>query len=657
MSRLIPFAVLAAFAFTAGAHPPQFHDQPAGPFTTRQDTLAVPPPVASDAFQFVIYGDRTGGVPAGLKVLDQAVADTNLLDPDLVMTVGDLIQGYNETPQWLDQAAEYRGIMDKLHMRWFPVAGNHDVYWRGQGDPPQGQHEGNYEKHFGPLWYSFRHKNAGFICLYTDEGDPATNLKNFSVPALQRMSGEQLDFLKEALEQLADVDHVMVFLHHPRWLSNYDGGNWHVVEKMLTDAGNVTAVFAGHIHHMRFDQSAVPAEVHRGGIDYYTLATTGGHLAAEIPDAGWLHHLNVVTVRPERITVASLPVGAVYDPKTFDDAFVSRVETAMRISPRRVDGEIALRADGSAAGEVTYRVKNVSDVPIDWTMAITNANGWRISPDHEHGQLAAGKTLTLTVAAFRAAGELADVRVPEVELTGELITETARVRLPPVATPLRLRPSVLPADLMVADQNRAVRISADDDAVRLDSSEFKLPQGPMTLEAFIQPDQTAGYVGVIAKTQNSDYALFLDEGVPVFSLHVGGAYRNVEGGDKLPTDRMSHIAAVYDETHLTLMVDGKPVGQVPASGPRRENELPLYLGADPDAGGRPTRGFRGLIDEVRISKVARYADVFQPVARHQPDDATVLLIHADQQVGPFLIDHSSSGAVAMMGPGAVLETP
>ncbi len=83
------------------------HDAPPSVFSTRSAAKVIAPTVAEDGFQFIVYGDRTGGVPAGLKVLEQAVADTNLLDPDLVMTVGDLIQGYNETPEWLEQADEY----------------------------------------------------------------------------------------------------------------------------------------------------------------------------------------------------------------------------------------------------------------------------------------------------------------------------------------------------------------------------------------------------------------------------------------------------------------------------------------------------------------------------------------------------------------------
>ena len=306
--------------------------------TTRDSPVVLPPPeMGDDAFHFVVFGDRTGGVPAGLKVLEQAVADTNLLDPDLVMTVGDLIQGYSDAPPWLAQMREYKTIVDRLNMEWYPVAGNHDIYWRGQTRAPAGHHEANYEKHFGPLWYSFRHKNAGFVVLYSDEGDKQTNLKAFDVGALQNMSEEQLAFLDKALADLRDADHVFVFLHHPRWIGGgYRGCNWPVVEKKLIDAGNVSAVFAGHIHHPRYDKADRKSDSEQndlgqdkssstqGGIEYYTLGATGAHIQADIPDAGYLHHFNMVTVRKDRITVAALPVGSVIDPKQFTPEFLQR---------------------------------------------------------------------------------------------------------------------------------------------------------------------------------------------------------------------------------------------------------------------------------------------------------------------------------------------
>ena len=147
-------------------------------------------PVEDEAFLFAIFGDRTGGPAEGITVLADAVEDVNLLEPDFVMTVGDLIDGYNEEPQWLAQMREFKTTMNGLLMPWFPVAGNHDVYWRGRGTRPEGEHEGNYEMHFGPLWYAFEHKDSMFIVLYTDEGDPVNGNKAFGRPESQRMSPE-----------------------------------------------------------------------------------------------------------------------------------------------------------------------------------------------------------------------------------------------------------------------------------------------------------------------------------------------------------------------------------------------------------------------------------------------------------------------------------
>ena len=72
----------------------------------------------------------------------------------------------------------------------------------------------------------------------------------------------------------------------------------------LVEAGNVRAVFAGHIHRMRHDGF-------RDGIEYVTLATTGGSQNGRSPSAGYLHHFHMVTVREDRISLAALPVSGI----------------------------------------------------------------------------------------------------------------------------------------------------------------------------------------------------------------------------------------------------------------------------------------------------------------------------------------------------------
>ena len=124
-------------------NPPHPRSAAGDRFTTDRTGAALALPVEDEAFSFVVFGDRTGGPAKGVSILADAVRDVNLLEPDLVMTVGDLIDGYNQSDKWLVQMREFKGIMDRLLCPWFPVAGNHDIYWRGPKSvkKPAGEHE------------------------------------------------------------------------------------------------------------------------------------------------------------------------------------------------------------------------------------------------------------------------------------------------------------------------------------------------------------------------------------------------------------------------------------------------------------------------------------------------------------------------------------
>ena len=355
--------------------------------TSRKSDVTLALPQENDVFSFVIFGDRTTGKPEGVSILADAVHEANLIEPDFVINIGDMVQGYNATELWLEQMREYRGIMDELKCPWFPVAGNHDMYWRGD-DKPFREHEEDYEKHFGPLWYAFEHKNSWFIVLFTDEGHPETGEKNFRKPECQVMSDEQFNWLKATLEKTKGADHVFVFQHQPRWLGgeNY-GKSWEPVHKLLAEAGNVRAVFAGHIHYMRYNV--------KDGIEYYTLATTGGNLNAEsVAEAGYLHHFNQVTVRKNQIGMITIPVGAAFDPRSIDKQ--SQADLLALHRKQYEAASVSGVLDGwSISGTASLAVKNTVKSPIEVTATIADADSrWNFESQESTFRLEPGEEQT-----------------------------------------------------------------------------------------------------------------------------------------------------------------------------------------------------------------------------------------------------------------------
>tara|TARA_B100001059_G_scaffold43862_1_gene36176 strand:+ start:2872 stop:4248 length:1377 start_codon:yes stop_codon:yes gene_type:complete len=380
-------------------------------------------PAEEDAFMFAVFGDRTGGPATGITVLREAVADVNLIEPDFVMTVGDLIDGYNETAEWNRQMQEFTSSMDALLMPWFPVAGNHDVYWRGEGERPVGEHEREYEMHFGPLWYAFEHKGSMFIVLYTDEGIEGAP-KRFDRPETQKMSPEQFRWLESMLERGRESKHVFIFLHHPRWLEGGYGDDWRRVHSLLADAGNVRAVFAGHIHRMRYDGP-------RDGIEYVTMATVGGGQSGAVPEAGYLHHYDLVTVRDEQIAIASYPVGAVMDVRSITGAVSNDTRRLSELKPT-LSGPVRFAPDRSVSDTFSVSITNPASREIEASISFGSEDSrWRMSPGHAHFDLEPGASRTVDISISRDAAAIdASMRFPVMHLDIEYLGVNHRYSIP-----------------------------------------------------------------------------------------------------------------------------------------------------------------------------------------------------------------------------------
>ena len=635
--------LLFLVASVASAHP---DDKPRGMKTSRDGAKLLALPEEEGVFHFVIFGDRTGGPREGLEVLARAVRDTNLLGPDLVMTVGDMVSGYNRSADWLFQMAEYKTAMGGLDMPWYPVAGNHDIYWRGGVTPP-GHHEAHYEKHLGPLWYWFGHKNAAFLILYSDEGDRDSNRKGWGGAKVNRFSREQLEWLTGSLAETRSFDHVFVFLHHPRWITNYyPGSNWGEVHALLKGAGNVSAVFAGHIHRQRYDGK-------RDGIEYITLATTGGVLPFDVPGSGWLHHMNLVTVRKGRITTATIPVGQVLDPREMTPEHLGEVEQLRGLGPERAARPFSVRMDGSAAGEYGLTLRNPTSRPVELRLEADSADAsWWFMPGHAHAVLQPGESKRFSFGYRRAPADgLASLGLPGISIQADYVGETMRVAIPRRMLPGGIRLIGEPPAGTVPD--RAFAFDGETANLRVPDAMFALPDGPLTVEAWIKPRLLKGQRSVAAKTQQSEFGLFLAGGKPRFQLFLGDAYTILEPGEALvEAGRWLHLAGVFDGREVRLYVDGRLVARRKAGGRRRPNRLPLFVGAEPDGNARPRSFFDGLIDEVRVSATARYAGpAFEPARRFVPDESTRLLLHADRLIGPFALDAGPARSHPQSGGG------
>jgi predicted phosphodiesterase len=235
-------------------------------------------------FRFAVVSDRTGGHRA--RIFSQAVEQLNLMQPEFVLSVGDLIEGYSENPEKVAaEWKEFQGYVSRLQIPFFYVAGNHDVTNRFM--------ETTWQDKFGRRYYSFLYRGVLFLCLWADD-PPETG---------GHISDEQIAFAKATLEKHKDARWTVVSIHKPLWdQANIAKNNWLEVEKLL--AGRNYTVFAGHVH--RFQKFV------RQGMNYYQLATTGGGSRLRGVPYGEFDHITWVTMKKDGPVLANLLLDGVY---------------------------------------------------------------------------------------------------------------------------------------------------------------------------------------------------------------------------------------------------------------------------------------------------------------------------------------------------------
>jgi len=242
-----------------------------------------------DDFRFAVVSDRTGGHRP--KIFSQAMQQINLLQPEFVMSVGDLIEGYSDKSDKVEQEwTEFQSYVKRLQMPFFYVPGNHDI--------TNAMQEKMYREKYRAPYYHFVYRNVLFLCLSSE--DPPVKGNEDS----PRFSKAQLDYMKKAIEDNSKAKWIFTFLHKPLWNEGTIAINgWLDYEKLLV--GKNHTVFAGHVHHYQKFQ--------RNGMRYYSLATTGGGSKLRGTAYGEFDHFAWVTMKKSGPIVANLLLDGILD--------------------------------------------------------------------------------------------------------------------------------------------------------------------------------------------------------------------------------------------------------------------------------------------------------------------------------------------------------
>ena len=321
-----------------------------------------------DEFQFAIIPDRTGGDCRGAWT--NTLAKMNLLRPEFVMTIGDLIPGsWHSYASIRRQRQELKDMLAKVEPPFYSVVGNHDVQPPPRKDPGGVEKDGAYEDSMrlwnefnGPDYYSFVYKRVLFVCLNSMDSSDGVGF-----------SEKQCDWFRKTLADNADVRWTLIFMHAPQV---WNRPEWMRLEDEVLAKRKYT-VFAGDWHSY--------FHVKRQGRDYYVLSVAGGasdihaseydlrdHL--EGPEYGEMDHVMWVTMTKKGPCVANIMIDGVlpgdYLNELTTKSYMQTVPLSRPVSPEvreriarntEIKREQRKHADAWVAPRFGYRLDDATE--------------------------------------------------------------------------------------------------------------------------------------------------------------------------------------------------------------------------------------------------------------------------------------------------------
>ncbi|MGD2176037.1 MAG: metallophosphoesterase [Candidatus Brocadiaceae bacterium] len=226
-------------------------------------------------FHFVVMGDNRPKWNAEDVVTQNEdfignIERTNARQPDFAVIVGDLIHGYTDDADMIERQWDaYEEACRRFEVPFYSVIGNHDVW--------DEQSERIWRERYGPLYFSWDHRGCHFIALDSEV-----------VGEMDRITGEQLRWLKQDLEAASEARRIFVFLHKPLWPQGNaaERNQWHTDVHPLLARHGVDTVFAGHHHRYGL-------EPERDGVRYVITGGAGAEIGPYRLAGDFFHLLDV----------------------------------------------------------------------------------------------------------------------------------------------------------------------------------------------------------------------------------------------------------------------------------------------------------------------------------------------------------------------------
>ncbi len=269
----------------------------------------------SSDFTFAIISDLNGGEREG--IFEVAIQQLNILGPEFIVSVGDLINGGTENRTQL--AREWDSFdkrASKAKAPFFYVGGNHDLTNVVMREV--------WKERYGPRYYHFVYKDVLFLMLdsedyteermqeiynervdflkvyYGPEPEKAREMPYMQIPerSTGEISSEQSAYFEEVLSRYPDVHWTFLLMHKPVWQREDESGLG-PIEHALAD--RPYTVINGHVHSY--------LHTSRRGMDYIMLGTTGGSQNAGNLNA--YDHVTLVKMTKQGPLWANLKLGGI----------------------------------------------------------------------------------------------------------------------------------------------------------------------------------------------------------------------------------------------------------------------------------------------------------------------------------------------------------